>query len=81
MQNASPVTAEDAIVAGKQACPVCVAATCYATAQGRYYHRVPDCSGMAGAVPVFAEDAVLAGKEPCPVCIAAPRDGTARGSR
>ena len=63
------MTAEDAILAGKEACPVCIAATCYATAQGRYYHSDPHCQGMQNASPVFAEDAILAGKEACPVCI------------
>ena len=48
---------------------MCVTATCYATAKGKYYHSDAHCQGMENASPVFAEDAIRAGKEACPVCI------------
>ena len=43
--------------------------TVYAAEGGRYYHAVPDCSGMQGARALSAQEAEAAGKRPCPICI------------
>ena len=41
----------------------------YTQPQSNYYHSVPDCSGMVGAIEWTEESAISVGKQPCPVCI------------
>ena len=41
----------------------------YATADGTYYHRESDCSGMKGADKVSEDTASKRGQIPCPKCI------------
>lgn len=44
---------------------------CYATAQGEYFHRYENCSGMLDAIPWTQAAALAMGKQPCPVCLPA----------
>ena len=41
----------------------------YTQPQSNYYHSVPDCSGMVGAIEWTEASAISVGKQPCPVCI------------
>ncbi len=41
----------------------------YTQPHSEYYHSVPDCSGMSGAVAWTLESAISVGKQPCPVCL------------
>ena len=41
----------------------------YSQPNSNYYHSVPDCSGMEGAVEWTEVSAVSVGKQPCPVCL------------
>lgn len=41
----------------------------YTQPNSNYYHSVPDCSGMEGAVAWTLESAVSVGKQPCPICM------------
>ena len=45
----------------------------YARADGKYYHRVSDCSGMTNAGRVTLETAMNYGKTACPKCCASAR--------
>ena len=40
----------------------------YTLPNSNYYHSVPDCSGMEGAVAWTEASAISVGKQPCPVC-------------
>ena len=60
----------------KQPCPVCVdgwnppVVNVYATAKGKYYHIVKDCSGMKNPTRYYtAEAAEEQGKTRCPACL------------
>lgn len=41
----------------------------YTQPNSNYYHSLPDCSGMEGAVAWTLESAVSVGKQPCPICM------------
>ena len=41
----------------------------YTQPNSKYYHGVPDCSGMEDAVAWTLESAVSVGKRPCPICM------------
>jgi hypothetical protein len=45
----------------------------YARADGKYYHRRSNCSGMTNASRITLETAMNYGKKPCPACPAAER--------
>lgn len=49
-------------------CPYC-AETVYATKNGRWYHALPDCSGMMNALSLTPLEAEQLGKPACPLCL------------
>ena len=69
-ETVSQVTLDNAKQRNKFECPECYGGeTYYATANGDYYHKDPNCSGMENAV-VFPKDAAEHyHKDACPVCV------------
>lgn len=78
-------TLEQALEAGKTACPACLGlcaefaslaasstaadALFFATPNGSYYHRDPSCSGMQDARAITASQAQSSDKIPCHACL------------
>ena len=72
MTGATRGSLKDALLAGKDACPVCCKAagtSVYCTSGGEKYHLDKTCSGMQNAMEVTLAEAMVLGKKRCDVCI------------
>ena len=74
MSGASAVTLENAVSAGKKACPTCIGY--YGTDGGKYYHCISNCQGMQNAVTKTKEEWAKTGKSACPTCLKNTNDVT-----
>lgn len=82
MKNASQITLNQAIAAGKTACATCAATakkTVYSTNSGKYYHKASTCDNMKGATKRTLAEALQKGQTACPVCLLTS-SGTGSGS-
>ena len=72
VSNARLVGLKEALLMNKTACDSCcptAARQVYCTADGTYYHKEDDCSGMRNARVVTYAEARVLGKVRCPKCI------------
>lgn len=71
MEGATRLTINQAMKAGKLACPTCCEGAdqkAYITAKGTYYHSDAHCSGMRNAKETTVAQAMADGKKKCPTC-------------